>query len=52
MIYAKSLKFEQQPDYEYIKNLLKDAAGRFNMAWDYIFDWMDTGDDEEPITVP
>ena len=37
--YAKSLKFEEKPDYEYVQNLFKQIAQREGMAFDGVFDW-------------
>ena len=37
--YAKSLKFEENPDYSYIKNLFKDLFQRENYTFDLIYDW-------------
>jgi casein kinase 1 len=37
--YAKSLKFEEKPDYEYIQNLFKQVAQREQIAFDGVFDW-------------
>lgn len=37
--YAKGLKFEEKPDYKYLKSLLVQArkAGKYEM--DYVYDW-------------
>jgi len=33
------LKFEDKPDYVYLKNLLKSAMKSNNIEMDYIYDW-------------
>ena len=37
--YCKSLKFEDRPDYVYLKRLLKELFVREGFDYDYIFDW-------------
>ena len=37
--YCKALKFEDQPDYVYLRRLLKDLFGRLGFEYDYEFDW-------------
>ena len=40
MNYAKSLKFEQEPDYKYLKNLFKIILKKNNVRFDkYIYSW-------------
>jgi casein kinase 1 len=38
--YCKSLKFEDQPDYFYVKRLFKDLFVRLGFQCDYLFDWV------------
>jgi len=37
--YVKSLKFEQKPDYSYLKKTFKELFARLKYNYDYIFDW-------------
>lgn len=37
--YAKGLKFEEKPDYDYLRSLLNTAKKNNNIVTDYIFDW-------------
>ena len=37
--YCKALKFEEDPNYAYMKGLLKDVFTRNNFEYDFIFDW-------------
>ena len=37
--YARKLKFEEQPDYDYLLDLLKTAMKNKNIEMDYIYDW-------------
>lgn len=39
MEYCRSLRFEDRPDYSYLKRLFKDLFFRENYQWDFIFDW-------------
>lgn len=35
----RKLKFEEQPDYEFIKNLIEEAAENNNIKLDGYYDW-------------
>jgi len=37
--YARSLRFDDKPDYAYLRKLFKDLFIRENYQYDYIFDW-------------
>jgi hypothetical protein len=37
--YARNIKFEDKPDYSYLKNLLKTAMKSQNIEMDYVYDW-------------
>lgn len=37
--YARNIKFEEKPDYSYLKNLLKSAMKSNNIQMDYVYDW-------------
>ena len=37
--YCKELKFEQDPDYDRLRKMLKDLFVRSGLEYDYIFDW-------------
>ncbi|OMJ85728.1 hypothetical protein SteCoe_12924 [Stentor coeruleus] len=37
--YCRNLKFEEKPDYAYLKTLLKDALAKEGFNYDFIFDW-------------
>lgn len=37
--YCKSLKFEERPDYVWIRRLFKDLFNKMDYKWDNIFDW-------------
>ena len=38
--YCKALKFEDQPDYGYLRRLFKDLFVRLGFDYDYAFDWL------------
>ena len=37
--YARNMKFEEKPDYAYLKNLIKSAMKTNNIEMDYVYDW-------------
>jgi casein kinase 1 len=37
--YCRSLRFEDRPDYAYLRRLLKDLFFRENFQFDFVFDW-------------
>ena len=40
MKYAKSLKFEQEPNYQYLKNLFREILNKCNITMDkYVLSW-------------
>lgn len=41
--YARNLKFEEKPDYAYIKNLIKSALKSNGSEFDYVYDWNKKG---------
>lgn len=50
--YCRSLRFEDRPDYTYLRRLLKDLLFRENYQYDFVFDWTMLNDqstkDENP----
>ncbi|CAD8196542.1 unnamed protein product [Paramecium octaurelia] len=38
--YCKNLKFEDKPDYNYLRGLFKDAFKKIGFEWDYKFEWI------------
>ena len=41
--HARKLRFEEEPNYAYIKELLKSAFTINNFEYDFIFDWISQG---------
>lgn len=39
MNYVKQLKFEEKPDYQYLRSLFRDVAKKLNFEFDYRYDW-------------
>lgn len=39
MDYIKSLRFDDKPDYPYLRKLFRDLFKRENYRYDYVFDW-------------
>jgi serine/threonine protein kinase len=42
-VYVKSLTFDEQPDYDYIKRQLRSVIVANNQKYDYQFDWLIRG---------
>ena len=42
--YCKKLKFEEKPDYKYLKNIFKNLMSIMKYEYDYKYDW--TNDDK------
>ncbi|KAH8554831.1 casein kinase I like hhp1 [Umbelopsis sp. PMI_123] len=52
MTYTMSLRFEDKPDYRYLRKLFRDLFGRERYVWDYIFDWTLVKMEKTPRTEP
>eukprot|EP01017_Pseudomicrothorax_dubius_P033801 TRINITY_DN4561_c0_g1_i4.p1 TRINITY_DN4561_c0_g1~~TRINITY_DN4561_c0_g1_i4.p1 ORF type:complete len:378 (+),score=100.01 TRINITY_DN4561_c0_g1_i4:117-1250(+) len=39
LTYCRNLRFEDKPDYAYLKNLFKDLFTRSGYEYDYVYDW-------------
>jgi len=39
LTYCRNLKFEDKPDYTYLKGLFKDLFVKSGYEWDYQYDW-------------
>ena len=37
--YVRSLRFEEKPDYAYLRQLIRNLFHRQGFSYDYIFDW-------------
>ena len=37
--YIRSLRFDDRPDYSYLRKLFRDLFVREGYAYDYVFDW-------------
>ena len=37
--FCRSLKFEDKPDYTYLKQLFRNLFHRLGYTYDYVFDW-------------
>ena len=45
--YARELRFEDKPDYSYLKKLIRQMAERENIQFDYDFDWVQKKNEEK-----
>ena len=41
--YTRNLKYESDPDYNYLKNLFLNVLNQFNWTFDYYYDWDQVG---------
>ncbi|KAF5101636.1 hypothetical protein D0Z03_000549 [Geotrichum reessii] len=39
LFYVRSLRFDNKPDYLYLRKLIRDLFLRFSYRYDYLFDW-------------
>ena len=39
--YTRKLEFEEEPDYDYLRNLLKQVMKDKNYVMDYVYDWVE-----------
>jgi len=37
--YCRSLRFEEKPDYSYLRQLFRNLFHRQGFTYDYVFDW-------------
>jgi len=42
--YTRSLMFEEEPDYNYLKQILRLLFRSMNYTYDYVFDWSESDD--------
>lgn len=40
MNYSRSLRFDDKPDYEFVKKLFKDLMIKESLQFDYVYDWV------------
>lgn len=40
LTYCRNLRFEDRPDYAYLRKLFKDLFYRMGYEYDFVFDWM------------
>ena len=38
--YSRGLRFEERPDYSYLKRLFKELFFRHNFQYDFLYDWV------------
>ena len=38
-MHVRSLKFDEKPNYELLKNLLRDCLKKNNLEYDFYYDW-------------
>ena len=39
LTFCRSLRFEDKPDYSYLRQLFRNLFHRENFTYDYVFDW-------------
>jgi hypothetical protein len=40
LYYTRNLRFDEKPDYQYLRRLFKEAMHRNGYEYDYQFDWV------------
>lgn len=45
--YTRSLKFEEKPDYSYLRSLIRDLMKKSGFEFDYVFDWTHLSKEKE-----
>jgi len=40
MNYVRNLKFDEKPDYTYLKKILKERFVKEGYEFDYVYDWI------------
>lgn len=45
--YCKNLRFEDKPDYLYLKNIFWDLMQKMTYVYDYNWDWKEVKESEE-----
>jgi serine/threonine protein kinase len=45
--YCKVLQFDEKPDYIYLKSLIKNVVDRYDIEYDYMYDWLFISNKEE-----
>jgi len=46
MKHVKKLRFEDRPDYTYLKRLFKDLFWKNFEEWDLLYDWVEKNSEE------
>lgn len=39
MTYCRELKFEEKPDYSYLRKIFKDLFSSLGYEYDFVYDW-------------
>jgi len=50
--YCRSLRFDDKPDYSYLRKIFRDLFVRQGLQWDYVFDWTVLKYQQAQITRP
>jgi len=49
--YVRSLRFEEKPDYAYLRQLIRNLFHRQGFSYDYVFDWNNLKNGQDPTQV-
>ncbi|CAM0140263.1 unnamed protein product [Umbelopsis sp. WA50703] len=52
MTYVMALRFDDKPDYKYLRKLFRDLFTRERYVWDYVFDWTVAKSNKVPRAQP
>ena len=50
--YCKGLRFEEDPDYDYLRRLFRNLAKKNEIEYDWIFDWSQWNNKNSPTVNP
>jgi hypothetical protein len=49
LMYVRNLKFEEKPDYNFLRNMFKDLFQKSGYKYDYQYDWVILGEKKEKL---
>jgi len=50
MHYTRSLRFEDRPDYGYLKKMFKELMTKQNLDYDYMYDWINMDEPRKMVS--
>lgn len=47
LLFSRDIKFEEKPDYNYVRKTIHEMAGNEKIEFDFVFDWMEKRDKKD-----